>query len=110
MTLAVVFGLVVSVLNVMPFGHEHARQVGIFRLAHREAVDIVAARGQHAGNVRKHAGHVLHQSRQHVTHNTLRNRRNQHDTPRKSIGQGAGRPFSGRRNVGPSDRRRAGGG
>ena len=44
----------------------HAGQMGVFGLPHRKAVDVVAPRGQHPRNVRKHAGHVLDQSRQHV--------------------------------------------
>lgn len=44
MTLAVVFGLVVSVLNVMPFGHEHARQV-----AHSQPEKFAAIEGLYTG-------------------------------------------------------------
>ena len=46
----------------------HPRELGVFRLPHRQAIDVVAARGQHARNVRKHARHVLNQCGKHVTH------------------------------------------
>ena len=53
--------------------HEgHPRQLGVFGLPDRQAVDVVAPRGQHPRDVREHAGHVLHQGRQHVTHGKLR--------------------------------------
>ena len=50
----------------------HPRELGVFGLPHRQAVDVVAARGQHARDVREHARHVLDQCGKHVTHGTLR--------------------------------------
>ena len=46
----------------------HARQVGLLGLADGEAVDVEAARGEHAGDVGQDAGLVLHQRRQDVPH------------------------------------------
>ncbi len=46
----------------------HARQVGVLGLADGEAVDVEAARGEHAGDVRENAGLVLHQGGKHVPH------------------------------------------
>ena len=40
----------------------------VLGLADGEAVDVEAARGEHAGDVGQHAGHVLHQGRKDVTH------------------------------------------
>ena len=52
--------------------HEgHPRQLRVLGLADGQAVDVVAPRGQHARDVREHPGHVLHQSREHVTHSRL---------------------------------------
>ena len=49
----------------------HAGQVGLLGFADREAVDVEAARGQHAGNVGENARLILHQSGQHVSHENL---------------------------------------
>src|SRR4051812_27734046 len=46
----------------------HPRKVRIFRLADGQRIDVVAARGEHARNVRQHARHILHHRRQHMTH------------------------------------------
>ena len=46
----------------------HPRELGILGLADGQAVDVVAARGEHARDVGQHAGHVLHDGRQNVTH------------------------------------------
>src|SRR5262249_43930792 len=46
----------------------HARELGIFGLADGEAVDVEAARGEHAGNVREHAGDVLDGGRKDMPH------------------------------------------
>ena len=46
----------------------HPREVRVFRLADRQRVDVVAARGEHARDVREHARHVLHDRGKHVTH------------------------------------------
>src|SRR5690606_839798 len=46
----------------------HPRQAGVFGGADREAIDVVAARGKHAGHMGQHAGDVLHESREDVTH------------------------------------------
>ena len=44
--------------------HErHPRKLRIFGLADREAVDVVAARGEHPRDMGQHPGHVLHDSR-----------------------------------------------
>ena len=46
----------------------HARQVRLLGLADGEAVDVEAARSEHAGDVGQHARLILHQRRQHVPH------------------------------------------
>ena len=48
---------------------------GVLGFADGEAVDVEAARGEHAGDVGQHAGLVLHQGRQDVPHHRLRNGR-----------------------------------
>src|SRR5262249_34569955 len=46
----------------------HARQVRVLGFADGQAVDVEAARRQHAGDMSQHAGLVLHQGREHVSH------------------------------------------
>ena len=46
----------------------HPRELGVFGFADGEAVDVEAARGEHAGDVGQHAGHVLHGGRKDVPH------------------------------------------
>ena len=46
----------------------HAREGGILGFADGEAVDVVAARGKHTGNMGQHAGDVLDESGKDVTH------------------------------------------
>ena len=46
----------------------HPRETGVFGFADGEAIDVVAARGEHAGHVGQHAGDVLHGGREDVTH------------------------------------------
>ena len=46
----------------------HAGELGIFGFADGEAIDVEAARGEHAGDVGQHAGDVLHGGREDVTH------------------------------------------
>ena len=57
---------------VVSHHHEgHPRQAGIFGLADRQAVDVIAARGEHSRNMGQHARNVLDDSRQQVTHRVL---------------------------------------
>ena len=46
----------------------HPREPRVFGFADGEAIDVVAARGEHAGHVGQHAGDVLHGGGKDVTH------------------------------------------
>ena len=46
----------------------HPREARVFGFADGEAIDVVAARGEHAGHVGQHAGHVLDGGGKDVTH------------------------------------------
>jgi len=56
---------------VAGYDESHARQIGVFGLADRKAVNIEAARGQHTGNVSQDPRLVLYQRRKHVPHRFL---------------------------------------
>jgi hypothetical protein len=50
------------------YDERHAREMRILGLADGEAIDIEAARSQHAGNVCQNTGLVVHKGGKYVSH------------------------------------------
>ena len=53
---------------VADYDEGHSREAGIFGFADGQAIDVKAARGEHAGDMGQYAGDVLHGGREDVAH------------------------------------------
>src|SRR3954468_22277343 len=65
------FELLADLLEYVVIAYDderHSRESRIFGFADGEAIDVVAARGEHAGHMGEHAGDVLHGGGEDVAH------------------------------------------